>query len=520
MIFEEADERLLVPRRGMLDHESVVRESYTRQIRELSSISVDLNKYRLHSLRQLLECNIEPIRDHESGLAMVSAVLKIDLLAEELWNLGDEAIVDDADYKALELVRRKFIVLFVCSKTRPLRELHEFSWKDINHRLRYEKMAYRGCMMILQMQALNHSHQVRMLNLSFDRCTACRELEAEDVIPDELRSQRVTEMIAIDLRTCFIQLEVRSKELKLVYDANLGGCTVKNLLRYTDLLMTSAARLVGQEHPAKEFVGLTDDYAVKVSHTHYMASEIMNEEIMWTLFPFAKEMHRQRDTFPRIGRVMPFTSADAKLIETYLCDYSQEKDLQHPMHDMKKLLPKLLISPSEPRRYTRTQRIAVMDDWAILSECRGFEQKARLLDHLTKTPWEFLRKKLQPRNVRDALLVYITNAYINNRSQRLNFAVNFVVFHSVLENVESPRAYLDSKRRPLIVQSYNHFNFYHKGQLFVYNRFSLALVHWISVLLSPPYNGYYDGIEIEPILTQFPHAKLSVRLRQDEPNIQ
>jgi hypothetical protein len=513
MFFAEGDERLLVPRRGTIDQDSAVRSNYTRTIRDLNSIEVDLEKYRLRAIRQLLECTIVPVRDHASGLQLVTAVLKIDLLDEELWSLGDEAIVDDTDFRALETVRRKLMVVFINSKVRPIRELHEFTWHDTNHRIRYEKMAYRGYMMILRMQALNHSQQIRMLNLSFDSCAPCRELEAEDVIPDELRSQRVTEIIAIDLRTCFIQLEMRSKELKLVYDDRLGGCTVRNLLCYADLLLMGAARLVGQTHPAKEFTGLAEDYAIKVDDVHYMASEIMNEEIMWTVFPFVRELHRQRSTFKRIGQSLPFTSEDAKLVDTYFCNYSQQRDLVHPMHDMKKLFPKLVIAPSEPRRYTRTQRIAVMDDWAIIAECRGFERKAALIDHLTKTPWEFLRKKLQPRNIRDALLAFIVNAYINNRSQRLNFVSTFVVFHSVLEIQESPLDFLDSKRRPLIVQTYNHFNFYHKGELFVYNRFSLALLHWIRVLINEPYNGLYDGIDIEPILSQFPHSKLSVSLR-------
>jgi hypothetical protein len=492
--------------------DDALRSNFTRRIRDVDEIQIEPEKYRLQRISQLGELEFGPVTDHSSGRLVVNALLSIDLLDEMLWDLGeDEAFVDDLDFRVLEATRRRLLSVMISSDQRIFREMHEFTWHDHFYQMRYETLAFDGYLKLLRMQILNRSALGRLTALEFNQCRACQELEAEDIIPEELRQQRPLEINCADLRACFIQLEIRSRELKLVYDNRLGGCTPDALLFYADLLLQGASRITQQTHPELVFLGSGDAY-IKLANGQCKAHERFSEDLLWVMIPFVRELYRQKKAFPRVGQCIPFSKADAQLMDTYFADYAEQKALLAPRESMRKLYPKLAIQPSEPRRFARTEKLAVMDDWGIINACRGQDRKGAIMDTLSKSPWIFLRQKLQPRNIRDALLLLIIDAYVNNRSS-INFLSNFVVFHSHLETEELPGKFLADKRRPLIVQSYNHFNLYYNGELFVYNKAMLAFLHWLRILLRPPFNGIFNGVDIRPILNHLPLASLSIPLR-------
>lgn len=498
--------------RGTVTLQEAMRDNYQRRLRDVDEIEVDPQHYRVAGVRELGRAEFGPVTDHTSGRLVANTLLSIDLLDDQLWELGDEAYVDDLDFQALESVRRRMLAVLIGSDQKLFRELHEFTWHDKLYQLRYETLAFDGYLKLFRMQMLNRSAQSRMRSLRFSECEQCRELESADIIPEELRNRGPMDMNAADLRTSIIQLEIRSRELKLSYDARLGGCTADALLFYADLLLLVASRLTQSTQSELAFIG-TGDSAIKLANAQCRASETFVEDLLWVLIPFIRELYRQKKTFTRVGQCIPFSKADCQLMDNFFASYAEEKALLHPREEMRKLYPKLAIQPSEPRRFARTEKISVMDDWGIIATCRGADRKGAIMNSLSFSPWIFIRQRLQPRPIRDAELLLIVSAYVNNRSAGLLFLSNFVVFHSTLESMDAPASFLASRRRPLIVQSYNHFNLYYNGELFVYNKAMPAFLHWIRIILQPPYRGIFGGIDVRPILNHLPLDKLSIRLR-------
>jgi len=105
------------------------------------------------------------------------------------------------------------------------------------------------------------------------------------------------------------------------------------------------------------------------------------------------------------------------------------------------------------------------------------------------------------------MLLLVLNAYVNNRSS-LTFFSTFVVFRQTFSRQPNPEEFLRNKKRPLIVESFNHYNFYHNGVLYVYNSAMLSFMHWIRVLLSPPYNGFYGSVDIRGVVKGLPNLNL------------
>jgi len=493
------------PRPGAINIEDAVQNQFFRQVRDLDEISVDEERYRIDYVSDIGKLPLMPVHDWAQMKTVLGSLVAIDMVDEMLWGLGEDAYVDEEDCKALEVCRRKLMQILMASDDNFLKKLREFSWKDKEYSIRFENVVFDALLKVMRMQYLNQSMYLRYVNLTFTSSKCCSQLFGDDIVPEVVRTQRVMEMLVADLRSCIIQLEIRSRQVKLVYDSR-ESTSSDNLLTYIDVLLMTAAQLTQQTQPPQVFTG-SGDYGTQTGNMQMRATDVFLEDLLWTLIPLAKSLYQQKKLFSKTGAKLPLTKQHAAQLSQFLCAYSKDKSLFHPREELRKLYPKLVIRPSEPRRYARKAKAAVMHDWGIIQESRGNTEKGRLVSNLSHPPWVFVAQKKDTATLRDAMLLLVLNAYVNNRSS-LTFFSTFVVFRQTFSRQPNPEEFLRNKKRPLIVESFNHYNFYHNGVLYVYNSAMLSFMHWIRVLLSPPYNGFYGSVDIRGVVKGLPNLNL------------
>lgn len=486
---------------GDVTMDEVVHENYQRVIRDIDSITVEPSVYRRQSIREMSSLELPVIKSNTEGRIVVSSLLAIDQMDQVLWDSGDDACVDDEDFKVLEGLRRSLITVLIASDEKALKKLRSFSWMDNSFDLRYETFVFEGLLKVIRMQLLNSRMARRYLNRTFTNTPECVQLIEEDFIPEEIRDQQILEMLAVDLRECIIQMETRSMEYVHAYTGKLGA-TSDNLLACIDMLLVAASRLLLQTHGPEVFAGAGNS-GVSVGNGQMRASQAFEEDVLWTLVPFIKVLYQQKRCFKEFAAPMAIGKADEAGLRQFLCKYAVDNALLAPREKLRVLYPKITIAPSEPRRYIRQEKAALMDDWGVIRACRGDTEKGAIVHNLSFPPWELISKEKEGPTIVDTSLLLILDLFINNRSN-IFFFNNFVVFRASLMRERSPLEYLKKLQRPVIVQSMNTFNLFHAGKLVVYNSAMLSFIHWMKIMLGPEFAGMYKGSDLRPILRDLP----------------
>jgi hypothetical protein len=113
------------------------------------------------------------------------------------------------------------------------------------------------------------------------------------------------------------------------------------------------------------------------------------------------------------------------------------------------------------------------------------------MEHLAKSPWIIVRQKLFDKVTTEILHVLLLDSFVSNITG-LRWMNTFVEFNVQLMKQQELTRHLD-RVYPRIVQDFNTFNLLHKGVLHIHNSVAKSYLHWLAIMLAPPFNGSFEN---------------------------
>jgi len=98
--------------------------------------------------------------------------------------------------------------------------------------------------------------------------------------------------------------------------------------------------------------------------------------------------------------------------------------------------------------------------------------------------------------VADIALLFLISLYASN-ALGIQFTEYFVIFYDWLEkNAFQLDRQLSTRTYPIILQSFNWFGLYHDGHFYQHTNILNCLLHWMRIIIAPPFNYVIDGVSI------------------------
>ena len=102
----------------------------------------------------------------------------------------------------------------------------------------------------------------------------------------------------------------------------------------------------------------------------------------------------------------------------------------------------------------------------------------------------------------EILHVLLLDSFISNITG-LRWMDTFVEFNVQLMKRPEVDEYLD-RNYPRIVQDFNDFNLLHNKVLYVHNSAAKSYIHWLDIMMRPPFNGRFLSRSLESLTKYTP----------------
>jgi hypothetical protein len=148
------------------------------------------------------------------------------------------------------------------------------------------------------------------------------------------------------------------------------------------------------------------------------------------------------------------------------------------------------LRPSEALRYRRDHPGLEMSGSMIIEKMRGSAAKNVLMEKLSGAPWEITRdKQLHPYEL-DLMYLMMLDTRVNNSSNKLNWMSVMLYFNVHLLDMPNPIGALTAgKDFPMLVQAFNGTGVFYQGKYYDHNGAAKAFLHWLCIMLLPPFKG-------------------------------
>jgi hypothetical protein len=98
--------------------------------------------------------------------------------------------------------------------------------------------------------------------------------------------------------------------------------------------------------------------------------------------------------------------------------------------------------------------------------------------------------------VGDIALLFLISLYASN-ALGIQYTEYYVIFYDWLEkNAFQLDRQLSTRNYPIILQSFNWFGVYHDGHFFQHTNVLNCMLHWMKIIIAPPFNYIVDGVSI------------------------
>lgn len=337
------------------------------------------------------------------------------------------------------------------------------------------------------------------------------ELAQSPAFPSELKNEPLCLLNAGSLLFACQKLELCWNEIS----------PIPQLDNYLLLLLISASQLIRNDLPAS-FFGNRADYRLSTGPSVFTASQSLLEEICWSLtsmyqrYAIYEELSEKlwpttpynpkRAVLPRpLHNTLlaltpsPLTKPQRAALTNYICEgFKKISDNSVERMFMDACLESLLY-PSEMSRYCKTATKADRNPAAVLRAMRSKELVKNIFERLSNTPVNILQHKLFGKVEREILIAIGLQVCISNLiDAELDWLNLFVHFRTELAKEVYPKDFLN-RSYPVMVQYFKDFGIFWKNCLYPHNYLLDAFMHWLGIMLKPPFSGFYDNIDLRPL---------------------
>jgi hypothetical protein len=314
------------------------------------------------------------------------------------------------------------------------------------------------------------------------------------VVPDALVDRKFMEYKLGDIITSIKWLE--AKWLTMPY--------LPNLSIYLDLLMTRLAVICIIPQPEYIFGSITD-YKKATDSGLFTHTQRLLEDCCWAFAPMYKKLALYERVCLERNTQYTITKSARKQMEKEVVDNAFEMNNKDLIGLFFKTYMRCALRPSERQRYLRDYPGKVVSAPTIIEKLRGEDSKKRIMEHLARAPWIIARQKLFDRTTLDLLHVLLLDSFVSNITG-LRWMDTFVEFNVQLMRKENVASYLD-RSYPRIVQDFNNFNLLHNKVLYIHNSVACAYIHWLDIMMKPPFNGRFQSRTLEALCKHTPQLR-------------
>jgi hypothetical protein len=248
--------------------------------------------------------------------------------------------------------------------------------------------------------------------------------------------------------------------------------------------------------------GAIVDYKKTLGNGYFTHTQRLIEDCCWTFGPIYKKLLlykricQQRDTSIQI----PNTAR--KRVQKETVDNAYDMNNKDLIGLFFKTYMKCSLRPSERQKFLRDYHNKAVSSPAIIEKMRGEDSKKRIMEHLARAPWIIVREKLFDKTTTEILHVLLLGSFISNITG-LRWMDTFVEFNVQLMKRPEVDEYLD-RNYPRIVQDFNDFNLLHNKVLYVHNSAAKSYIHWLHIMMKPPFNGRFLSRSLESLTKYTP----------------
>ena len=299
-------------------------------------------------------------------------------------------------------------------------------------------------------------------------------------VPRTLLQKPIVEFTIPDLVWAVKYLE--DKWLLLHFDAQFSD--------YLDLLSARLGAVIAVPQPPFVY-GNISNYQEVLSESEVTYSERLLQDMCWSLVPMYKKLHYYAIMTQNVDHSVTVSNATRDAVERLVTDVAFELENKTLIEVYSKLYTKCALRPSERAKFRRDYRNTTETTPSIIEKVRGKSAKRTIMENLARAPWVIMREKLIERPLRDLLVLLLIDSYVSNNCNVAWFNT-FVETNIELLHETQPRDYCN-RHYPILVQYFNRFGLYYQGTLYPHASAAKCFVHWLHIMMRPPFSGKWVG---------------------------
>ena len=319
--------------------------------------------------------------------------------------------------------------------------------------------------------------------------TTFPEIITNRLVSGRIGSKPIMQFNTVELVDCFHLFAQRWHELHFS----------NQLMDYLDTLMCRLATMFFVPQPP-EYSGKRGDFEQQMASGYFTISVKILRNIGWTVKNMQKKVmiHRWILDFSVSNgvNVMPiFSDGDRKTLFDKCIHIDAEDDLQRAFLNF---CLNYLLMPGESEHFKMAMPFKDARVDRVLKLRTGFKETLKQhLEMLSGPVKNIVLDKTQFGDcVSDIALLFLISLYASN-ALGIQYTEHYVIFYDWLEtNAFQLDRQLSTRNYPMIMQSFNWFGIYHNGHFYQHTSVLDCMLHWMKIIISPPFNYVIDGVSI------------------------
>ena len=460
----------------------------SRTVQRFEDVAVDTASFAESGTLSELDF---PIPENAAqGRQLMDALMKLSKHSQRLTSdlLSGAPPLAQAQRRELESVRHKLVMLLADGGA-VLADKISFTKAGEVTTLRRDRFVFFGLLQCMCCIAHDPPTASLLAKLSCANSEALKPLVQQRLVPESTAALEFSKYQLSDVVAALKWLE--SKWLTMPY--------VESLPRYLDLLLArlSVLCIVPQTEHA---MGSIVDYRRPLGDGLFTHTQRLLEDCCWTFGPMYKKLLIYARACSRREASVLVPKAAAKRMQQTVTDSALEMNNKDLIGLFFKTYMRCALRPSERQKYVRDYPSKPVSAPAVIEKMRGTDSKRRVMEHLARAPWIIVREQLFDRTTTDLLYILLIDSFVSNITG-LRWMNTFVEFNVQLQKQRSVSDYLD-RTYPRLVQDFNNFNLLHQGVLYVHNGAAKSYIHWLDIMLKPPFNGRFQSKSLD-LLTKY-----------------
>lgn len=455
-----------------------------RSIQELHEIRISEDSFADFSIADFLD--IEPVVPDEpsSDLELCEMLGNLTFTFDELYTTirCEDYEFGDAVYEQLDLLRLKLLSQ-LCVSHESMEHVIKYREGSSDCEERFDVLTFTcllECVACMQTFPAMRAYLDKVVPKN-----TFPQLCKQSVIKPSLQPEAVTQFSALDMVDCIKYLEYK-------------WCFVPytdELPLYVDTLLARFAEIY-KNPQERGFFSSIADYHVPLTDTLSHISDRMVEDFCFAFRPIYQKLRVQALIGQRStnGDIPNEIALEINRMATQNAREMNNKTLTEKFRG---IYARYVIRPSEIARFHRDKKSAYAEAVRVMKHSRAKSTINVLLEKLDASPWAIVdpERPMFDKTSLDIMHILLLDTMLGNMWE-LEWMQIFVRMNLDLLATDDLDAVLNVSY-PLIVQNFNHFNVWHNRTLYVHNSAAKSFLHWLRILLSAPYNGYYDGKRLD-----------------------